>query len=143
MDPAVLLHCSVPRGGSWPQDNHPQCSPTSSTRVQTKTLAPHQAEQEQTLQYLQGLSAAPSAPQKAQSGPPAGWRCPEGGCSQGIGITPSFLVPPAQQFKGGGTGAHQGAAGEASLAACLPQALRPAPNLAGKPTEPGSSTAGI
>ena len=58
MDPAVLLHCSIPGNGSWPQDNHPQCSPTSSTCVQTKTLAPHQVEQKQTLQYLQGLSAA-------------------------------------------------------------------------------------
>ena len=93
MDPAVLLHCSMPSNGSWPQDNHPQCSPTSSTCVQTKTLAPHQVERKQTLQYLQGLSAALSPKKKTQSGPSAGSPSPGGGCSQGTSITPAFLVP--------------------------------------------------
>lgn len=38
-DPAALRHCRMPGGGSWPQDNHPQCSPASSTCVQDKTTA--------------------------------------------------------------------------------------------------------
>lgn len=40
-DLAVLPHCRMPSGGSWPHDNHPQCSPASSTCVQTKPLPPH------------------------------------------------------------------------------------------------------
>lgn len=143
MDPAVLLHCRMPRGGSWPQDNHPQCSPTSSTRVQTKTLAPHHAEQEQTLQYLQGLSAALSAPQKTQSGPPAGWQRPEGGCSQGIGITPAFLVPQCSNSK---VVAQEPTRELLVRRPWLPASLRlwcPMPNLSSKPTDPGGSTPGI